>query len=49
MKTAIKNFIISSGKLHKFLQRRGAEIEFAFRIYENDKNLLEDYLKGLVS
>ena len=50
MKTAVKNFIISSGKLNKYIQKRGgAEIEFAFKIYDNDKKVLEDYLEGLVS
>jgi len=48
LKMSVRNFIISSGKIAKFISGKSAEEEFALKVYENDKKVLENHLSSLV-
>ena len=48
LRTCIRNLIISSNKLSRFLIKRTPDVEAALRIYENDKTVVETYLHNLV-
>ena len=48
LKSLIKNLIFSSSKLPNYLLKRTPDVEMALKTFQNDKNVLDNFLATFV-